>query len=240
MSEPAFRPDPTSPSDCAENHRRMLAGELYYCWTPDLVQGRARCKSAMLKYNTEAADGETSRRRVAELLMDLLQDPTPLPPKLSDPEQDAAQFDDFPYIDTPVKMDYGSNVKLGKGVYMNSSCTLLDVCPITIGARTLIGPNVNFYSATHPIDPVIRNGMRGPELGKPIAVGEDCWFGGSVVVLPGVTIGRGVVVGAGSVVTKDVEDFVVVAGNPARVVKRLDVEREKYEAMVRENKERGH
>lgn len=70
MCSQAFIPDPTNPADCAENHRRMLAGELYYCWTPDLVQGRARCKSAMLKYNTEAADGETSRRRAAELLME--------------------------------------------------------------------------------------------------------------------------------------------------------------------------
>lgn len=70
MSSPAFIPDPKNPDDCAENHRRMLAGELYYSWTPDLVQGRARCKSAMLKYNTEAAEGNTSRRREAELLME--------------------------------------------------------------------------------------------------------------------------------------------------------------------------
>jgi acetyltransferase-like isoleucine patch superfamily enzyme len=85
-----------------------------------------------------------------------------------------------------------------------------------------VGPNCSFYSGTHPLDPALRNGLRGPESGKPIVVGEDCWFGGGVTVCPGVTIGRGVTVGAGSVVTRDVEDFVVVAGNPARVIRRLE------------------
>ena len=122
--------------------------------------------------------------------------------------------------------------RFGSSVYINSNCTFLDTCTITIGARTLIGPNCAFYSATHPVDPFVRNGLSGPEAGKPITVGEDCWFGGSVVVCPGVTIGRGVTVGAGSVVTKDVEDFVVVAGNPARVIKRLDVK----EQLEREEK----
>jgi len=88
----------------------------------------------------------------------------------------------------------------------------------------LIGPNVSFFAATHPTDPFVRNGLLGPELGKPITIGDDCWIGGGAIICPGVTIGRGVTVGAGSVVTKDVEDFVVVAGNPARVIKRLDVE----------------
>jgi acetyltransferase-like isoleucine patch superfamily enzyme len=114
-------------------------------------------------------------------------------------------------------------IRIAPQVYINSNATFLDVCPITIGSRTLIGPNCSFFAATHPIDPFVRNGLNGPELGKPITIGEDCWFGGNVTVLPGVTIGRGVTVGAGSVVTKDVEDFVVVAGNPARVVKRLNV-----------------
>lgn len=86
-----------------------------------------------------------------------------------------------------------------------------------------MGPNCSFYAANHPTDPFVRNGLSGPENGAPITVGEDCWFGGNVTVCPGVTIGRGVTIGAGSVVTKDVEDFVVVAGNPARVIKRLDV-----------------
>jgi acetyltransferase-like isoleucine patch superfamily enzyme len=85
--------------------------------------------------------------------------------------------------------------RIGKGVYINFNATFLDTCIISIGARTLIGPNCSFYSGTHPLDPFLRNGIQGPELGKPITVGEDCWFGGSVIVLPGVTIGRGVTVG---------------------------------------------
>lgn len=129
-------------------------------------------------------------------------------------------------------------------MYINFNNTFLDTCQITIGARTLIGPNCSFYAATHPLDPFLRNGVNGPELGAPITIGEDCWFGGSVVVLPGVIIGRGVTVGAGSVVTKgrvpsavtvsflvmilltialaDVPAFHVVAGNPAKIIKKIE------------------
>lgn len=113
-------------------------------------------------------------------------------------------------------------LRIGSGVYINFNCVLLDTCLITIGARTLIGPSCSFYSATHPLDPFLRNGIQGPELGSPITIGEDCWFGGGVTVLPGVTIGRGVTVGAGSVVIKDVPAFHVVAGNPARIVKKIN------------------
>jgi acetyltransferase-like isoleucine patch superfamily enzyme len=119
-------------------------------------------------------------------------------------------------------LDYGFNVRIGKGVFVNSNAVFLDTCAITLGARTLLGPNVSFFSATHPLDPVVRRGLRGPESGKEIHVGEDCWIGGNVTILPGVTIGKGAVVGAGSVVTKDVPDFTVVAGNPARVLRKIE------------------
>lgn len=108
------------------------------------------------------------------------------------------------------------------GVNINCNCTFLDTCQITTGARTLIGPNCSFYSATHPVDPFLRNGVQGPELDASITIGEDCWFGGNAIVCPGVTIGRGVTVGAGSVVTKDIPDFCVVAGNPARVLRKIE------------------
>jgi acetyltransferase-like isoleucine patch superfamily enzyme len=125
---------------------------------------------------------------------------------------------------TPGNISYNKahSLRLGKGVYINFNATFLDTCLITVGARTLIGPNCSFYSGTHPLDPFLRNGIKGPELGKPIDIGEDCWFGGNVIVLPGVTIGRGVTVGAGSVVTKDVPAFHVVAGNPARIIKKIE------------------
>lgn len=104
-----------------------------------------------------------------------------------------------------------------------------------MGARTLIGPSCSFYSGTHPLDPFLRNGTNGPEAGKPIKIGQDCWFGGNCIVLPGVTIGRGVTVGAGSVVTKDVPDFVVVVGNPARILKKIELNREGSSVLAGES-----
>lgn len=98
--------------------------------------------------------------------------------------------------------DYGWNIILGQNVFINANSCFLDTCPIKIGSRTLVGPNVHFYAGTHPLDPLVRNGTKGPELGKPITIGEDCWIGGHVIILPGVTIGNGAVVGAGSTVTK--------------------------------------
>lgn len=129
-------------------------------------------------------------------------DKTPLPPKLDDPAADEALFEQDPWVESPVHIDYGFNVKLGAGVFVNFNCVFIDTCPITVGARTLFGPNVSLFSGTHPLDPALRNGTEGPETGKPIVIGEDCWLGGNVTVLPGVTIGRGVTIGAGSVVTK--------------------------------------
>jgi acetyltransferase-like isoleucine patch superfamily enzyme len=98
--------------------------------------------------------------------------------------------------------DYGTNIRLGAGAFINAGSTWIDTCTITIGARTMFCPHVSLYSGSHPLDPQIRNGLKGPESGSPIVVGEDCWLGGNAPILPGVTIGTGAVVGAGSVVTK--------------------------------------
>lgn len=125
-----------------------------------------------------------------------------MPPLLDNPDEDAAQFEDDPWVTPPVHMDYGTNVKLGKNVYFNFGCTLLDICIISIGSRTVVGPNTSFYGGSHPLDPELRNGTKGPEYGKEIHIGEDCWIGGNVIILPGVTIENGAVIGAGSVVTK--------------------------------------
>lgn len=147
-----------------------------------------------------------------------------MPPQAATPEEDDALFEDDPWVEPPLAMDYGYNVRLGKNVFINFNSVFLDTCLITIGDRTLVGPNVSFYSGTHPLDPVIRQGTRGPELGKEIHVGQDCWIGGNAMILPGVTIGRGCVVGAGSVVTKNVPDFTVVAGNPARAIRKIETQ----------------
>jgi acetyltransferase-like isoleucine patch superfamily enzyme len=123
--------------------------------------------------------------------LSILEDETPLPPQASTPEEDDALFEEEPWVMPPINMDYGHNVKLGKNIFINFNSVFLDTCLITIGDRTLVGPNVSFYSATHPLDPALRNGLSGPELGKEIHVGSDCWIGGNVVILPGVTIGKG-------------------------------------------------
>lgn len=174
----------------------------------------------------------------------LVGDKTPLPPELPDAAADEAQFDDDPVVEGNIYMDYGTQVKLGKGVYINSYSTWIDTCTISIGARTMFGPNVSLYSGVHPVEPEIRNGIKGPESGKEIHIGEDCWIGGNATILAGVTIGRGSTVGAASVVTKvccrrerrgcpaehneltygpqDVPPFHVVAGNPARIIRKIN------------------
>lgn len=224
----------------SENKQRMARGELYHAFTPELNAERARCKHACARYNNA---GDVSRRKLTELFREcvllqyrrdiawktnkfcsITQDKTPLPPQADNTEDDDKQFENDPWIEPPLAMDYGTNIRLGEGVFINFNSVFLDTCLITVGSRTLVGPNVSFYSATHPLDPALRNGTRGPELGKEIHIGEDCWIGGNVSILPGVTIGRGSVVGAGSVVTKSVDDFTVVAGNPARVIRKVEIE----------------
>ena len=204
----------------SENKQKMLNGHLYHAFTPELMRERKRCKDACLRLIDAR---EPSRRRQVELWRDIIGDTSPMPSQLPDPEQDTALFDDDPRIESPIHMDYGTNVRLGSNVYLNQNCTIIDTCMVSIGARTLVGPNVSFYSGTHPLDPQLRNGTRGPETGKEIHVGEDCWLGGGAIVLPGVTIGRGSTVGAGSVVTKEVPPFHVVAGNPARIIRKIEI-----------------
>ncbi|OQE20534.1 hypothetical protein PENSTE_c013G05272 [Penicillium steckii] len=199
---------------------KMLRGDLFCAFTPDMVAARARCKYACNRFNNTS--DEVPRRRLVELWRDIIDDKTPLPALLPDPIADEIQFKNEPWIEAPIKVDYGFNVKLGAGVFVNFNCVFIDSCPITVGARTLFGPNVNLFAGTHPLDPALRNGTEGPEMGKPITIGEDCWIGGNVIVLPGVTIGKGVTIGAGSVVTKDVPAFHVAAGNPARIIRKIE------------------
>jgi maltose O-acetyltransferase len=123
------------------------------------------------------------------------------------------------YVESGFYCDYGCNISVGDEFYANAGVVILDVCPVTIGHRCLIGPQAGLYAATHPLERSIRRS--GLELGAPITIGDDVWIGGHAVINPGVTIGSDVVVASGAVVTRDVPDHCVVAGNPAKLIKRL-------------------
>lgn len=195
--------------DEVKNKERMVRGELYYSMSPSLVAERKRCQAACLEYNNAQ---DMSRRNRVKLLRNILMDTREVP----------ENCEGEPWIEPPIRMDYGWNVKLGKDVFINFNCTILDTCRVEVGSRTLLGPNVSLFAATHPVESSIRQGINGPELGAPIRIGEDCWIGGNVIVLPGVTIGNRCVIGAGSVVTKDIPPDSVAVGNPAKVIKTID------------------
>lgn len=107
-----------------------------------------------------------------------------------------------PVVTPPIRVEYGLNIKLGMRVRLAHGTTFIDSCPVSIGDDTLIEPNCSFYSGSHPIDPALRNGLRGPEDGRRITIGQNCWIGGGSIIVPGVAVGRGCVIDRGSVVTK--------------------------------------
>lgn len=135
------------------------------------------------------------------------------------------------YIEPPFFVDFGCNINFGVNFYANFNATFLDCAPITFGDNVLLGTNVTFTTAGHATDPQER--MDGVEFAYPINIGSNVWFGTNSIVLPGVTIGDGVVVGAGSVVTKDISNDCVVVGSPARVIKNLKL-REEREIVIKE------
>ncbi|GFH06442.1 uncharacterized protein HaLaN_01073 [Haematococcus lacustris] len=126
-----------------------------------------------------------------------------------------------PFLKTGFKCDLGNNISFGSDVFINYNAVILDCNKVTIGSRVLFGPNVQLLGATHPAHPVIRNGTQGPEFGCTITICDDVWLGAGATIMPNVTVGAGALVGAGAVVTRDVEPLSVVAGNPARLLRRL-------------------
>ncbi|KXZ51720.1 hypothetical protein GPECTOR_11g168 [Gonium pectorale] len=183
----------------------MLAGELYFGFDAQLLAERTKARQLLKEYNEQLDYSDTSSR--ARVLGQLLGKMDPANP---------------PFIEPPFRVDYGYNITCGSDVYMNFNCCILDCNRVSIGSRVLFGPNVQIYAATHPLDGHVRNGTKGPEFAKPVTIGDDVWVGGSAIILPGVTVGDGAVVGAGAVVTRDVAPFTVVAGNPARLIRRLE------------------
>src|SRR5262249_54602614 len=118
----------------------------------------------------------------------------------------------------PFFCDYGSNILLGEQIYFNFNCVVLDVCVVRVGDFTLFGPAVQIYTATHPLNAALR---RGQEFAKPVEIGSDVWVGGGAIICPGVRIGPRAVIGAGSVVTRDIPGGVFAAGNPCRVIREV-------------------
>lgn len=130
------------------------------------------------------------------------------------------------FINPPFYCDYGSHIEVGKNFFANYNCTIIDVAKVTIGDNCQMAPNVAIYTAGHPLHPVSRNSLY--EYGISVTIGDNVWIGGNTVILPGVHIGSNTVIGAGSVVTKDIPDWVVAAGNPCRVIKKITEDDKKY------------
>ena len=179
---------------------KMIAGELYFANDPELVADRmfARSQSQII-----------NQAESAELRSQLL-------------KETFGRTGKKIYMEPVINFDYGYNIFVGENFYANFNCAFLDVSTIEIGDNCMFAPNVQLYTATHPLHPVKRNS--GLEYAKPIKIGNNVWLGGGVIVTPGVTLGDNVVVGAGSVVTKSFPDNVVIAGNPARIIKTVEEE----------------
>ena len=184
---------------------KMLSGELYLCDDADILREQAECLELQYEYNlTRPSEAEKRKELLSKMF---------------------AEIGEGCYIEPPLHANWaGKHVHFGKNVYANFNLTLVDDNHIYVGDNTLFGPNVVVATAGHPIDPELRD--KQYQYNIPVRIGKSCWLGAGVVVLPGITIGDNVVVGAGSVVTKDLPDNVVAVGNPARILRKVD-ERDK-------------
>ena len=179
---------------------KMLSEELYNASDPELSKERLTARLLMKELNDSREDEENMRERIIKELIPNSGDNLGLQP--------------------PFYCDYGTNIIIGSNVYFNFNCIVLDVAQVKIGSRTKMGPNVQIYTATHPIN--YKERAIGLESGKAITIGEDVWIGGSAIICPGVTIGDRTVVGSGSVVTKNIPSDVFAAGNPCKVIRELE------------------
>ena len=178
---------------------RMLADQPYRSSDSELVQARQRARLLIARFNA-SSPLDLDQRRV--ILRELLGAAGP-----------------GAWIEPPFQCDYGVNIHLGPGVYLNFNCVILDCNRVEVGANCKFGPGVQIYTAYHPLDPAERAG--GLERAAPIRIGENAWIGGGAIIGPGIEIGADTVVGAGSVVTRGLPARVAAAGNPCRVIRKL-------------------
>lgn len=178
---------------------RMLSGLPYKAWLDGLSQERLACQEKLGRFN---ALPPQAREEAAALLKELF-----------------GKTRESVHVVPPLYCDYGTNIQVGENFFANYHFTVLDCAPVTIGDNVQIAPNVSIYTAGHPLHPDSRNS--GYEYALPITIGDNVWIGGNVVICPGVTIGDCAVIGAGSVVTRDVPPWTVAAGNPCRVLRQI-------------------
>ncbi|KAK1253549.1 hypothetical protein MKX07_001626 [Trichoderma sp. CBMAI-0711] len=203
----------------------MLSGRHFYPFDKELCLERERCAAACWRFNnltTPPTNGVSPEER-ARLFLEILQprDPVRVSPTEASPVTNVGRVGRHVAVETPFVCDYGYNISIGNDVVIGRNCTINDVCEVRIGDNCVLGPNVSIFTASLPIDPKKRQGGQGPQQGRPIVIEQDCWIGGGAIILPGRTIGKGSTVGAGSIVTKDVPPFTIVAGNPARVLRGI-------------------
>lgn len=192
--------------------QKMIDGELYFAGDPELATARKFAREQMKLIN-----GEENRQIRRQLV-----------------EETFGTTGTGSYIEPSISFDYGFNIHVGKNFYANFNSIFLDICPITIGDNCMFGPNVQLYAATHPLHPVKRNS--GLEYGKPITIGDNVWLGGGVVITPGVTLGDNVVVAAGAVVTKSFPANCVIGGNPAKIIKEIELDEKRTPLTVQRDK----
>lgn len=185
---------------------KMLSGNLYMANDEELRRDNKKSRMLTRLFNNSTEEQIQYRK---ELLKELFE-----------------KTGENLYIEPPFRCDYGCHISVGNNFYANYDCIIVDVCKVEIGENVLFGPRVGIYTAGHPIDAEIRD--TGLEFGKPVKIGNSVWVGGSTVINPGVTIGNNVVIGSGSVVTKDIPDNVVAAGNPCRVLRQITDEDKAY------------
>ena len=179
---------------------KMAAGLPYFPGDPELEEARRRAKELCQRFNQVCLQDREEGRRLLEQLLGSMGREVQIEPMFW--------------------CDYGFHITAGEGLYVNHNCVILDCAQVTFGDHVLIGPNCGFYTAGHPMDAQTRN--TGEEFAAPITVGSSVWFGGNVTVLPGVAIGDGAVIGAGSVVSRDIPAGVLAVGNPCRPVRTLE------------------